>query len=158
MESIEKLRGYTIFDRTGDLTAKLVSDFVADEIEREISERYMPLPVDADGVPWTKEDKMFAYFKDPYDAYEIVEYVYNVNDESWYIRGLSEGCTSEYYALHCVHVKSDPIKELLEEFLGVCKNAKTELISVQGVEAVEIAAINEYADKLREVLGGDVDA
>lgn len=35
----------------------------ADEIEQEVSERYMPLPVDADGVPIRVGDKLDGYGK-----------------------------------------------------------------------------------------------
>ena len=45
LESIEKLRDCTW------IGSGKVNEYL-DEIEKEISERYMLLPVDADGVPW----------------------------------------------------------------------------------------------------------
>lgn len=45
LESIEKLRDCTW------IGGGKVNEYL-DEIEQEISERYMLLPVDADGVPW----------------------------------------------------------------------------------------------------------
>lgn len=46
LESIKKLRDYEL------LSVFKSGDELADEIEREIAEKYMKLPVDADGVPW----------------------------------------------------------------------------------------------------------
>lgn len=47
MDSIEKLRQYAPITSEWDA----ILNAAADEIEREISERYMELPLDADGVP-----------------------------------------------------------------------------------------------------------
>jgi len=47
LESIERLREWS---RLGPMVCKDLLD-IADEIEREIAEKYMELPVDADGVP-----------------------------------------------------------------------------------------------------------
>jgi hypothetical protein len=49
MESIEKLRE---FAETPPHVFREELIELADEIEREIAEKYMELPVDADGVPW----------------------------------------------------------------------------------------------------------
>ena len=61
MESIEKLRGFVpptgSWERNG---APLLGE-IADEIESEVSERYMELPMDADGVPIHVGDELCGY-------------------------------------------------------------------------------------------------
>lgn len=54
MESIEKLREWS---RLGPMVCQDLLD-IADDIEREIAERYMQLPLDADGVPVHVGDEM----------------------------------------------------------------------------------------------------
>ena len=58
MESIDKLReyGHDCCARIDDAIHEL-----ADRIERELAERYVALPLDADGVPINKGDKLDGY-------------------------------------------------------------------------------------------------
>ena len=56
LESIERLRNYF----KGDGMAHGAIHKLIDDVEREIAERYMKLPVDADGVPIRIGDNMEA--------------------------------------------------------------------------------------------------
>lgn len=94
MESIEKLREwsrrfddmyvmeegdiYHIYSRPLTESMKSCGELMREqygEIEREIAERYMPLPVDADGVPIRVNDWIEVYDKKPSDKRQRVEAV-----------------------------------------------------------------------------------
>jgi len=137
IESIEKLREWA---KNGNGVVYYEYGVeLADEIEREISERYMELPVDADGVPIHVGDILLDL--------ETPRHVVGIGKTSILLGGYpSSGEQEVRYALPCNyrHVKPDPIKELLEEF----GNA----VSKQGVDFDMLDAIDEYADKLREAV------
>ena len=107
MESIEKLRDCTWIG--GDK----VNEYL-DEIEREIAERYMELPVDADGVPIEMWDRVEP---DGYQGGKVASIEIRGNGTAW-VGVLPDGWdTPTVYRADCVHhIKPDPVKELLEEF------------------------------------------
>lgn len=115
MESIEKLRLYFEHKGLDDFRDEL--DDIADEIEREIAERYMKLPVDRKNEPWRIGDKFS--FVDASGKQHICT-----------VSGVSECEVFFYYDEHqdstkhrhfkassLVHVKPDPVKELLEKLV-----------------------------------------
>lgn len=119
---------------------------IADEIEADIAERYMLLPVDADGVPIRVGDEM-----------ENGEYRGKVTDMSWdghfwhVYHGFIAIAPCDY-----THVKPDPLKELLHD---ACMNA-TRICCEQGVGPnvhVEIdeTGLAEYAERIRELMEAD---
>lgn len=73
MESVDKLRGYCDkLARVDDncVSAEYVAERcaidvrgMADAIEREVAERFVELPVDADGVPWHIGDMVEGHGK-----------------------------------------------------------------------------------------------
>lgn len=107
MESTDKLRKladecYTFNDCSDKLMV------IADEIEREIAERYMLLPVDADGVPIRVGDKLrFCDFAVQCAAVspERIYYWDEYSNGHW-VKGVE-----------CRHCKSRTIEDVLEEFL-----------------------------------------
>ena len=78
---------------------------IADEIEREIAEKYMELPVDADGVPIHVGDKL----KGVYETFEVCaiseHYAYWCEGRHW------------DKATECTHVKPDKLKERVRKFI-----------------------------------------
>ena len=79
-----------------------------DDIKRELSERYMELPVDADGVPIHVGDAM--------DDGKVAKMVISDDGEhSVYVYKLPN-VLHELYCYETAHAKPDPVKELLEEF------------------------------------------
>lgn len=115
---------------------------IADEIEREIAERYMELPKDADGVPVRIGDKMTNINKpsDEYTVTSITESGCRVYGDCAFIK------TSQLR-----HIKPRTVEDVLEEFLrasaDVCAEANCELEE----------QIARYADELRDLIkeGGD---
>ena len=134
MESIEKLREFAPKNVAGVRSELLL---LADEIEREIAERYMELPVDADGVPIHVGDRLHGV----YETFEVCavseHYAYWAEGKHW------------DKASECRHVKPDTVESLLEEF---CRElGKRGLFDSYGVICCN-GIVSEYADKLREVM------
>lgn len=83
-----------------------VSDMVR-EIEREVSERFVELPVDADGVPIRDGDKVKipnTAFDDPYDVFAVAH-------DYWVDM---DGFTHK--PMQTVHVKPRTVEDVLAEF------------------------------------------
>lgn len=59
MESIEKLRSRTLSSCEPWPNIRKVINSSLDEIEREIAEKCIPAPVDADGIVWKHDDDRF---------------------------------------------------------------------------------------------------
>ena len=138
MESIEKLRYYIDHGiKHRDELIKLI-----DAIEREIAEKYMELPVDADGVPIHVGDAM-------YDGKVAKLVISDDGEHSVYVYKLPN-VQHEIYCYETAHVKPDPIKELLEEFAD-----KIPFVW-DGDKPKESwpydSLMNEYAAKIREAV------
>ena len=135
MESIEKLREY------GHECCARVDDTIhdlADEIEREVTERYMELPLDADGVPvhvgdmiqqinhagvWT--DAMRAVAVDENGCFALTH-------------GLACEVRTYVWGNNCRHVRKRTIEDVLQ------------------CAGVSVAAIGDVAAEIRELM--EVDA
>ena len=109
LESIEKLRefvGKELYEKGrighGDYSHLHV---LIEDVKREIAEKYMELPVDADGVPIKPGDEI-VYGNGTHDVVRFI--VINEGEPTFNERGW---CPN-----HCRHVKPDPVKELLEEY------------------------------------------
>lgn len=129
MESTDKLRKYISAFVTGSMETDLTD--LADEIEREIAERYMELPVDADGVPIRLGDVMDGVGM--YDTLrdvtgEVIEVSFNATDSNECVASVALQVWSEdgkswrrvyidQYADRYRHVKHRTIEDVLEEFL-----------------------------------------
>ena len=123
LESMERLRGLPI----------------ADEIEREIAEKYMELPTDADGVPVRIGDKMTNINKpsDEYTVTSITESGCRVYGDCAFIK------TSQLR-----HVKPDKLKERVADFGETVARQGHQwgLVSQEHIDAL-CAEIREMAGK-----------
>ena len=156
MESIEKLREFIGDQFVSSGQAYLHGMAIAGSIEREIAERYMLLPVDADGVPIHVGDLI---------EYRCIEGTSRLHAQGVYVyrEGRCEGkkCVMNerlgiWFPELCYHVKPDPLKELLHD---ACMNA-TRICCEQGVGMnvhVEIdeTGLAEYAERIRELMEVD---
>lgn len=155
MEALKKLREQ-IESWGGDLLWKTDVAKIADEIERELSERYMKLPVDADGVPIHVGDAM--------DDGKVAKMVISDDGEhSVYVYKLPN-VLHEIYCYETAHAKPDPVKELLEEFAA--SSRALEMMDAfpnpnnprqLDYDGEFKGLIDEYAAKLREAMGGDAE-
>ena len=134
LESIEKLREYA---KSEDVFYQDVLD-CADAIEREITERYMPLPLDNDGVP--------IHIGNMLEWCGIAVKAAGINDDTvWFEPYSSDQKWKAIWANTCHHVKPDQVSDLLNSFLREYDTSNR--------PGEEIIA--EYAVMLRELLGGD---
>jgi len=144
MESIDKLReyGHDCCARIDDAIHDL-----ADAIEAEVADRYVALPLDADGVPIRVGDKLCSQSHEDGECIGI-EYMCRLNKTKWSVAvrpfdwDVATWYDPEDYTHHAPTVE-DVLRELL---------------AGMGVDQVEHCAdadayIAEYAAKLR--LAGD---
>lgn len=119
---------------------------IADAIECEISERYMLLPVDADGVPIRVGDAIAEKPFRPNTGEKPAEVVCMLlNSDGWAI-GDCDPRGHWYGPLQLEHVKPDPLKELLEEFTDALNSQAED-------DGRDLCA--EYAERIRELMGDD---
>lgn len=137
MESIEKLREWVkslYTPNSGELKVEGLD--IADEIEAEITERYMLLPCDADGVPIHVGDLLYLKNGDMHFCHGIGKPSLDVMDEhcEWWRSG---GFT---------HVNPRTIEDVLRDLVD----------GIGDVEFDALTAIGDAADEIRELM--EVDA
>ena len=147
MESIEKLRESlkACISRAGIepnqfdtywITAR-ACDMLIDEIEREIAERYMELPVDANGVPIHCGERMRLDNGHEGDVWLIGTFDIMMSDHTCFDWAKSR------------HVKPRTLEDVLEEFgTKVLHSGHQWRLDAQHV-------IAEYAAEIREMMEAD---
>ncbi len=135
IKALEELREWS---RLGPMVCQDLLD-IADEIEREIAERFMELPVDADGVPIRVGDEL----ETAHGGKVIVEYVGEC-EVRVYRDGEHYRVSQDEYAYTCRHVKPRTIEDILALFLTAVGDDDPHYYDEQ---------IAEYADEIRELLG-----
>lgn len=137
MKSIEKLRGYA--PNHQELYA--VCNAAADEIEREIAERYIELPLDADGVPIHVGDKMQYHGGEPFTVCAVAPAVIH----TWAVVKLGERKTTyDYEPAQCSHYKPRTVEDVLAEFADcVCEE-----------DGFDQEDVKRCAEEIRELMGG----
>ena len=143
LESVEKLRewhGVTIGYKD---ESKQLGE-IADEIEREIAERYMELPVDVDGVPIHVGDEVVY----DHDCMRLSK----SETVAWIAYGAKETHVTTQNNCHenpcCLrHVKPDSVKELVKEVMEYGH------IAIKGQD--HSSKIDEYAAKIREAVSAE---
>ena len=148
-ESIEKLRYYLCHGlKHRDELIKLT-----DAIEREIAEKYMLLPVDAECEP--------IHIGDAMDDGKVAKLVISDDGEhSVYVYKLPN-VQHELYCYETAHVKPDPLKELLNDHLQerekIVRKLESSLITLGEAESEEDTCDKLFAERIRELLGGDAE-
>lgn len=163
MESIDKLREYV--DKQRDEYNNHNVSFVwqlstiAEEIEAEIAERYMELPVDADGEPIHMGDTVEGelVFDDVTAKGTVTTYHIHDNDEpdTVYIKvdcGNGTWTIKELIIKRCHHIKPRTLEDVLRD---VWQEALDYAKSDMWRNPDEVFA--ERADEIRELLGGDAE-
>ena len=154
MKTIDTLHEWCNFlgDDPCDGCAKQLH-LMASEIEAEIAERYMELPVDADGVPIRPDDLMACTAFDTND-FDGKEHVMAVGNGFWVDK---DGCTHIPSETH--HVKPRTLEDVLEDYVVEyqTRHARSEF----GAEHFDHVDVHEMvkrcADEIRELLGGDAE-
>lgn len=144
MESTDKLRVladecYTFNDCSDKLMA------ITDEIEREIAERFMELPVDADDVPIRAGD--LIEFGRKGERLEVTHIGWTKHgDPTIAYRRPNGTLDSSCIGSECRHVKPRTIEDMLYECFHDCMYKYP-----NGIESV----IAKYADELRSMGVGE---
>lgn len=137
IESIEKLRKWVkslYTPNSGELKVEGLD--IADEIEAEIAERYMPRPCDMDGVPVKIGDEL------SHDGFarNFIVHSYELTDGAWSVWDVANGATHLCQA--CRHVKPRTIEDVLRDLVD----------GIGSVEFDALTAIGEAADEIRELM------
>lgn len=156
MKSVDKLR--ELADKLDEAAARmsehgfspigLKTKIVCDEIEREIAERYMELPVDADGVPIRVGDELVFANKGYSGIVQALNtrMVIAMHVDSDYLNYAKNGLLWD--SVDCRHVKPRTLEDVLTDFiLSVREDADL----TNGVAR----NVDKYAAEIRELLGGD---
>lgn len=148
MESIEKLRefvGKELYENErighGDYSHLHV---LIEDVKREIAERYMKVPVDADGVPIRIGDELCL---SKLTRGEVSALMLTPDGWEWELEG------DDWYDIRFTnHVKPDPVKELLIEFAREYVEARG--FANESYENMRKCGIaDEYAERIREAVG-----
>ena len=152
LESVEKLRNVKCEGIPCSVYRKL-----ADEIEREIADKYMLLPVDRKGEPWRIGDKFS--FADASGKQHIctvsglsgneVFFYYDTHQDSTKHRHFKADALSHY-------VKHDPVKELLEELAIAVRDSQLTDVAIAALtEEIYIRMRVEIDARIREVVSAE---
>ena len=128
MESIKSLReyGHDCCARIDDAIKEL-----ADNIEDEVAERYVALPLDADGVPIRVGDDMETLMVGHEGNHSPVEWV-SLTADGWNVDG--EPPTSMR------HYQPPTVESTLREFADVVRKERVELAPISEETIAEYAA------------------
>lgn len=133
MKSIEKLREWS---RLGPMACQDLLD-IADEIEREIAERYMELPLDTNGVPIRTGD--IIEFGKKGERLEVTHFGWTEHgDPTIAYRRPNGTLDCSCIGTECRHVKPRTLEDVLQD------------------AGVSVAAIEDVAAEIRELM--EVDA
>jgi hypothetical protein len=153
MKSIDKLRECLICGTDGTHVRYFDTAEIADEIEAEIADNYMRLPVDADGVPIHVGDELECH-ANGYDGVFTVfaignDVVVGNQDIEWIGRNPSKWF---HVASFCTHVKPRTLEDVLRD---VWKEALDYAKSDIWRNPDEVFA--ERAAEIRELMDGEGD-
>jgi hypothetical protein len=144
MESTDKLRNYVSAFISPGAEADLLG--IADEIEREIAERYMELPVDADGVPVKLGDTIGKVDNCDHYTFTVEGYTSVLPDGIGELMLVDEHDDC-WYPKNCIHVKPRTIEDVLRDMLNAYDRHED--------GDMPYSFIAEYADELRELGVGE---
>ena len=145
MESIERLRkmddGMLVPLGNGQYVHDHSHNDIADEIEREISERYIPLPLDADGVSIKVGDEIETRDGEKVTAgfvsWDAVAYFNSANILTWDVAGEMR------------HIKLRTIEDVLRDYGVDCSHD----LGANPDSTIAESTIAKYAAEIRELMG-----
>lgn len=148
MESIEKLRkmddGMLVPLGNGQYVPDHSHNAIADEIEQEIAEKYMELPVDADGVPIKVGDEVMATFGGRCKEFDNGPHkVFAVSSDALYLGTIHRYIDSQ----RCRHIKPRTLEGVLNELVEAVRYERVcdKLLSE--------TSIADFAAEIRELMG-----
>lgn len=151
IRSVDKLRDYA--SRNQRVSGWMMAlNRIADEIEAEIAERYMELPVDVNNEPVHIGDEMEHRSK-----HETLDVIAVGNDSFFTGRWADEYVRCVEVSAQWHHVKPRTLEDVLREFAGDYRRAMNafEEGDEYGPSITELTA--RCADEIREMMVGDAE-
>lgn len=146
MEELREKIRLDVNNPWSDLQGDLLS--LCDKVEREIAERYMELPLDADGTPIHVGDKMQYHGGEPFTVCAVAPGVIH----TWVAVKLGERMTTyDYKPSQCTHYKPRTIEDVLREY-ALEMNLTYETGEIGGEERAE--ALDDLTAKYAKELRG----
>lgn len=147
IKSLDKLREKIQLDVNNpwsDLKGELLA--MCDKVEREVSERFMPLPCDADGVPIRVGDVVAAQDEQPFEVR-----AFQLDALGWFA---IERLGSQWNVNQLHHVKPRTLEDVLASYRFDARNIYEDpmLNGNQRVDELE-ALDSKVADEIRELMG-----
>ena len=131
IKALEKLRKYAD-DVCSKRDQRELRQYI-DELESEVNDNYMRLPVDADGVPIRVGDSVNMEDSDKEFTVQLV------GDICFRGQLLGTGAMETHYSRCCCHVKPRTLEDILQDVWG------------------DVIEIDDAAAEIRELLGVDGD-
>jgi hypothetical protein len=142
MKALDRLRrcfdNYAILNTT---TAKGVVREKADEIEHELKERYIEMPLDKDGVPIHVGDEMVSCGR---HRFRFIVSELDFTDAFVHAVGIVGGAKYFFKPSEIVHYHKNPIEDMLRNLV-----TKARQIDVDGSPMLKESDIRELSDKLQ---------
>lgn len=135
---------------------------LADEIEAEIAEKYMELPVDADGVPIHVGDTLECYangYEGTFTVFAVSNNTVIGNHDIEWVRDNPDKWF--HVALSCHRVKPLKLEELLNDYLKerekIVRKIERSMITLGEGESEEDACDKLFAERIRDLIkeGGE---
>lgn len=158
MDSLDKLRAYEDVDRFESMEPWDVAH-IADEIEREIAESYMELPVDRKNEPWHIGDK-FSFADAGGNKHICTVSGISVSEVFFYYDEHHDSTKHRHFKADVlVHVKPDTLKELLDDVSKgiICYPRERVTGYLEDNHSIGEAVMLDVRDRLREMMGGDAE-
>ena len=154
MESIDRLRKWSCHVEVQQL---------ADEIEAEITERYMELPKGGDGEVLRIGDEVWFHDDEPCaDPHVVRGYsMLNGQDVDVFVNYADEGWCPNAVTMPdvLVHAKPDPLKELLNDYLQererIVRKLESNMVTLGEAKSEEDACDETFAERIRELMEAD---
>lgn len=152
INALEELRTLSMVRMDGWL--RMDTQKIADNIEAEIAEHYMPLPVDGNGEPIHVGDSLV-----PKDYGNTVREVIGVNCKEFFFLDDEEGRIKKNRAYCWKHWKPRTLEDVLRDVVTLCANTwKDEKSAFRYYDVgnvMESGNIADFAAEIRELMGAE---
>ena len=154
IKALKSLRGYADVNWDPWPEARSHLRALIDAIEAEIAERFMELPVDADGEPIRIGDTVESFDcpRQDYARFIVEGYTSEFPNGEGKLLVVGGDDDGQWYSDTVRHFKPRTVEDVLREFAD--RYLDYEGVPSAGRRGVGEALMGEYADELRELIGG----
>lgn len=125
---------------------------IANEIEAEIAERFMELPVDADSVPIHMGETVYGKYLEGNPEFTVRGFSFDLEYRQWNVQVGDAAWTS---ANLLSHVKPRTLEDVLNDRINDVLSVMTSGIGIALETALNDSFGEECADEIRELMGGE---